>query len=137
MALGSGRAWVSLCPNACLQHESFGYLRWCESLRVAWDSAGSISLDTAECSCYFLWWWLLPLLECLLFHTFFLVEPYRALCLRLGYTVWGRKSWPSAECKIDHPLPLGRFLSWGHSSRSSLLGPCSVLPGIVCGWDSR
>lgn len=47
------------------------------------------------------------------------------------------KSWPSAECKIDQPLPLGRFLSWGHGSCSSLLGPCSVLPGIVCGWDSR
>lgn len=90
MALGSGRAWVSLCPHACLQHESFGYLRWwCESLRVAWDSVRSISLDAAECLCYFLWWWLFPLLEFLLFHTFFLVEPFRALCLRLGYTLWG------------------------------------------------
>lgn len=24
-----------------------------------------------------------------LFHTFFLVEPFRALCLMLGYTLWG------------------------------------------------
>lgn len=40
---GSGRAWVSLSPMPAL-----GYLRWrCDFPWVAWDSVGSVFLETA------------------------------------------------------------------------------------------
>lgn len=41
-------------PSALMP--ALGYLRGrCDFPWVAWDSVGSVFLETAECSCYFLW----------------------------------------------------------------------------------